>query len=304
MSESSKTVEAPFKILPPDRVEEIALFGYDRQLKACAGAGLSVFDGSNRKVIVFGYPGVGVRSFPQAVTYYLNKKCGQSFSFVLASCQKLVYDVSESNIGRFLECLQETVKSNCPTVLQLDGIELVSPLSLYVDTFSKVQRSLNYILKILLDLPLSQTLLIATSHNPSLLDPIILQRFTIPIYLEPTSRDTIINILNKRLGRNDASQVADGLASFMKRFRFLVVASELCRAIDEIQRFGEDIKNFSTEKIIDLLTSCISPCASEERLKEYEQANSAFMKLSLERDLPYWIKVFEEKESKLHSPQL
>lgn len=298
VSENDEIVHIPLMYLPPDKIAEKGLVGYDRQLKACAAIALSVVGGGHKKALVFGYPGVGVRSFPQAAAYYLNKKCRQSFSFALASCEKLVYGTSENAINRFFDELVKTVKQASPIILQIDGIELVSPLSSYIDTFSRVQSSLNYVLRALLDLPLTDTLLVATAHNPSILDPTIVQRFTIPIYMEPTNREIIVEILHQHFGEKNAANIADGLVSFMKRFKFLVVSSELCRAIDEVKRSNAKIEDLPPDKIVDLLTSSISPCASEDRLKEYERLNSAFIKLSIERDLPYWVKIFEEKELK------
>ena len=294
--ESENTDFPAINFTPADKIKERRAFGHTKELNACVGIGLSIVNSGCKDVLVFGYPGTGVHVFPEVVVSFLNINCGQKFSFVSINCNKLLYGRSPLDFGKLCTELKNLVKNNSPMIVQVEGMEIVNPFSLESEAEERTQTYLNRMLRVLLGLHSDRTLVIGTTYNVRNLDLAIAKHFGVYIYLEPTDKDTIIQILTERLDNNgNPAKIAQQLISFMGRFGLRISAYELCRAIDEIKQSNFKTKDISARETVDLLLNFIYPCYAKDRIKEYEAANSPLITLSKKHMIPFWSEIFEEK---------
>lgn len=287
-----------FGVFSPSEIPRRPLFGYERQLKAGLGIGLTIFDNGNADLLAFGLPGTGKGLFPCALAHKFNDALNMGFYLAYIRCDHLeLFD--ESDLVEKLSGFIEILKKKTPVILHLVQLDAIGkPLSSHNDVNNHESFGIARIARLLRSLvsyTLEKTFLISTADYPDRIDEAFLSRFSNVFYFEPTNKDVIAEIIASLLHRKDSNEITRLFLEYALGFDLIPMSGKVIRACRLIQKKTENINRLETEDVVNLLRRFVSPNTSTDRISLYEKNNQAFIGMS-KRQIDFWRKHYSMRE--------
>lgn len=272
--------------IPSRRLRKTELIGYDSQVKAGLGIGLSVAEGGGKNVLVFGFPGTGIRTFPYTVAWKLKAKYRLPFSLFRLDCEDLLLGMTKEHMLGTLNQWEQKIQTRGPTVVQLDRPEA---LGLTYENFHG-SRGLGLLwLSRFLRRRYDSAAIFCTTSYPMKMDVSLKRVFNIPIYLDLPDLKLIKRIVKHFLNRSDYENIAERLYMSLRKFGFQILSGEVVQACRKI-RSVKNVDDLPTDEVVDLLESHISPCHRIKEVEEYKRSIAGLVSFSKEFAIPYWEK--------------
>jgi hypothetical protein len=274
--------------ISPEEYSKSELLGYDLQKKVALSIALDASAGGERRVLVFGLPGSGVGTFPNAVLGELKRKYGVTFSLFRLKCEDLVLYERKKAIDvldRVWGWLDSEKKEH-PTAL---FIERPEALSQRFENFYGSKGTATFWLSGFLERRFEKTLLFLTSDDPSMVELSLIRSFEIPIYMKFLDRESLIDTFKDCLGREDSSKIAGQLYKEVTGAGFKLVSAEVVKACKEVIE-SERFNKLRTDQAVNFIKDYIFPSYSKEYIEMYEERNKTLISLWHDHVIDYWTK--------------
>lgn len=279
------------RLFLPKEIPKTELYGYDLEVEAGLGLGLSVVKGGEKRALVFGLPGSGVGTFPRAIAWNLNASCDIPFSLLRVRCEDIIleHEVRQA-VGNLLG-FEEKIEANRPVVIHIQRPEA---LSKSFENFHKTKAFTKLWLSTFLGRRHDKALIICTTDNPKYIDFSLLKSFKIPIYLSSLDSESVRRILCTFFDREDCDKIARQLHQEMRRDGFELVSAEVVNACRETAKSIENFNELPVDEAVAFLRKNIFPCYPSDHVSEYQELNSGLISFSKEVTLDYWPRKFKE----------
>lgn len=286
---------AGVRLLLPKEIPETELYGYDLEVNAGLGIALSVIEGGERRVLVFGLPGSGVGAFPRAIAWKLNSAYQMPFSLLHVACEEIILEFKAREVITSLIQWQKKIESRGNMIIHLQRPEALTPK---FENFHGTKAFANLWLSSFLGRRYNKILLFCTTDNPKDVDFSLLRSFKTPIYLKPADLASLSVIIKSILKRGDYDRIAGRLYRYMENANFKLVSAEVVNACRDIAASVENIKDLPVDKVVSLLKDRVFPCYPSRHVKEYEEINARLISFSTDFVVGYWSKKLEDYEKK------
>jgi hypothetical protein len=292
------------RFVSPEQLAMTNVIGYDMQKRAAVAVGLHALPYGEKRLLVFGLPGSGVRRFVENVLWELNEKYATHVFLIDLSCENLILasDIEKTirSISRRIEEeLERNIRKGNSIVFLVERPESFSSK---FQNFQSNKRAAILWLSFFLRKVYDKTLIICTSDDPSSIDALVLRTFNIPIYLRHLNLESLTQILATTLKRRDYSEIAKYLYDDVEKNHFKLVSAEVVKAIE---RASDLIESIPIDQAAKCIRRHIYPCYPSTYVDDYEERNESLISHFSTFVLNCWSKRMEEleKNRKIFSSQ-
>lgn len=281
-----------FGFFEASKIPERPCFGYEREIEAGMGICSNVLDYETMFLLVFGVPGTGKTLYPCVLANRFNSISKERFSLAFIQCASEYY-TEEKQVKKLYDFIK-TLRKRFPLIVHLVELDALNRPYENHNHYAPTTVLLSKLLRLLFSEEHEKRLLIATTSAPDCIDPVFLSRFDNTIYIEPTSRDHIAQIITHFLNRDDSKKITEKLLRYFLDFQppMIPLGRDVVRACRLLKRQYKDIDDLAPENISVLLKRFISPFPSK-RIDEYEQKHKVLMERS-NLQLKYWLESHKE----------
>jgi SpoVK/Ycf46/Vps4 family AAA+-type ATPase len=151
-----------------------------------------------------------------------------------------------------------------------------------------VLSTLHMWLRLLLRQRPPNVMVMGITERPHLVDKSIVEGFSVPLYFDITSPETITEIIQKSV-KNNSVRVADELLEQLNDLNLNPVSAEVIRALSSIE--PSSLEKLSIEEIVKAIRRNLTPSVSNEAIKKYREENRELISLSSRYTIPHYSKL-------------
>jgi hypothetical protein len=251
-----------------DEITEAKLYGSSQLFMASVGMALSVSKGNSLEILVLGYPRTGKSVLPGALAYQLNKKYGQKYSLVTVDCDECAGTEYEKDLNKALRLSEK----NLPSILAFDEYEGCAPPISRIAPETPAALQSRRVRRYAGEKERKpQSLLLAISNYPDIIELSASGNFDSVLYFKPTDKETVAEIIKATLGRDDAYAIGNLLIESRVSLGFATLGHNVLKACDWLAKSKESLKQKSTEEVAKILGCVCGPGATLKQIEEYEE---------------------------------
>jgi hypothetical protein len=261
-------------------------YGYGRELEAGIKICRDAIANKTSFVLVFGIPGTGKTLFPCTLVNRLNSQSTSRLPLAFLQCDPVYWGKNELEaLPKFIEFLQKR------TQLVIHLVELDKAFGPERDEWSVCEASLfrRCFRNLFTDEP-KKSLVIATASYPDRIDDAFWVRFDSVIYIGPTNKQNVVQIISELLKRDDSSRIAEILLESFSNFdpALIPLGREVIRACKLLLNQRGDVSKADPAEIAVLLRHFISPFP-KQIVDEYETKYKSLI-IKSNQQIEHWPK--------------